>query len=178
MEYIDVLDEFGNKQGIVKNKRKIYKDSNWHRSVHIWIINSQKEILMQKRNPHKETFPNMWAISVAGHVQTGETPIEACQRELKEELGIDVKEEELTHLFKLNRIQSFPAFTIKVIDEVYLLKKDLDVNRLTIQKDELVKVKYFSYQDFKTSLVNHDSTFVPMSEEHEKLFPILDQIMR
>ena len=39
MELIDVLDSNGNKTGEVKDKKQIYLDSDYHRTVHIWIIN-------------------------------------------------------------------------------------------------------------------------------------------
>lgn len=84
MELIDVLDSDGNKLGIAKDKKDIYKDGDYHKSVHIWIINDNNEILVQKRNPKKETFPGLWAISVAGHVRSGEESFEAAIREIKE----------------------------------------------------------------------------------------------
>ena len=90
-ELIDVLDENGNKTGEVETKEEIYKRGLWHRSVHIWIENDKQELLVQKRNPLKNTFPNLWAISSAGHVIAGETSIESGLRELKEELDVDAK---------------------------------------------------------------------------------------
>ena len=66
-------------------------------------MNSNDEILVQKRSPKKETFPNLWAISVAGHVRSGETSIEAAIREIKEEIGKKVTEEDLIYLFTLKR---------------------------------------------------------------------------
>ena len=94
-ELIDVLDENGNKTGEVETKEEIYKRGLWHRSVHIWIENDKQELLVQKRNPLKNTFPNLWAISSAGHVIAGETSIESGLRELKEELDVDAKKEDL-----------------------------------------------------------------------------------
>ena len=73
MELIDVLDENGKLTGEVLEKDEIYRKGLWHRSSHIWIINDNNELLVQKRNPYKQTFPNLWAISVAGHVDSGET---------------------------------------------------------------------------------------------------------
>ena len=93
-ELIDVLDENGNKTGEVETKEEIYKRGLWHRSVHIWIENDKQELLVQKRNPLKNTFPNLWAISSAGHVIAGETSIESGLRELKEELDVDAKKED------------------------------------------------------------------------------------
>ena len=87
MEYIDVLDKNGNKTGEIKEKNNIYNDGDFHKTIHVWIINDNNEILVQKRSPKKETFAGLWAISVAGHVRSGETSIDAAKRELREELG-------------------------------------------------------------------------------------------
>ena len=103
MELLDVLDENGNKTGEVEERSEIYRKGLWHRSSHIWIINDNNELLVQKRNPEKSTFPNMWAISVAGHVDSGETSLDTAIRELKEELNLDAKKEELEYLFTIKR---------------------------------------------------------------------------
>ena len=58
MELLDVLDDNGLKTGITKDKDEIYKTGEWFRSVHIWIVNDNKELLLQKRSPYKTTFPN------------------------------------------------------------------------------------------------------------------------
>ena len=121
MEYIDVLDKNGNKTGIIKTKDEIYNDGDYHRTVHIWIINDNKEILVQKRHPQKETFANLWAISVAGHVRSGESNVDAIKRELKEELGQKVKEEEIEYLFTIDREQPYKEHYLHVIDDVYLV---------------------------------------------------------
>ena len=96
MEILDILDKKGNIIGS-KERKEIYKDGDIHRTVHIWIINDNNELLVQKRSPKKDTFPNLWAISTAGHVISGETSIFAALRELKEELNLNVKEEELKY---------------------------------------------------------------------------------
>lgn len=67
MEFLDVLDENGKKTGVVRNRELIYKNGDWHRTVHVWLLNSKNELLIQKRASNKETFPNLWAISIAGH---------------------------------------------------------------------------------------------------------------
>ena len=88
-ELIDVLDENGQFVGKQETKEELYQDGHWHRSVHIWIINDKQELLVQKRNPYKKTFPNLWAISTAGHVLAGESSLQAGIRELKEELDLE-----------------------------------------------------------------------------------------
>lgn len=173
MELIDVLDELGNKTDLVEEREEIYKKGLWHRSVHIWIMNSKKELLVQKRNPFKKTFPNLWAISTAGHVRSGETSIDACLRELKEELNLDVKKEELIKLFTIKREQQEEDYTLRVFDDVYLLYRDIDVNNTLLQIEELTDIKYVYYEYLEDIFKQNDKEYVPYTEEHEKLFAYL-----
>lgn len=173
MELIDVLDEFGNKTGLVKDKKEIYKDGDYHRAVHIWIMNSNNELLVQKRNPKKETFPNLWAISVAGHVRSGEDSKTAAIREVKEEIGGKISEDDLNYLFTIKRQTPIKDSVLNVFDDVYLLYLDIDVENTKLQFSELTDIRYIYYEYLERIFKNHDSEFVPYTEEHEKLFEYL-----
>lgn len=174
MEMLDVLDEFGKKTGISKSKNEIYKNGDWFRSVHIWIINEQKEVLLQKRSPNKSTFPNLWAVSVSGHVDAGEESMDTVIREIKEELSLDVNPEQCKYLFTIKRENIFKNCINRVFDDVYLLKLNIDINTTKLQKSELCEIKYFNYDKLKDSLKQGDPIFVPMDLEKEKLFEYLD----
>lgn len=173
-ELLDVLDENGNPTGIAKTKEEIYDNGYWHRSVHIWIINDNQELLVQKRNPFKKTFPNLWAISSAGHVIAGEDSITSGIRELKEELGVDASKEELEYLFTIKREQPYKDSKIRVIDDVYLLHKNIDVENTKLQVEELTDIKFVYYDYLNRIFRSGDKDYVPYTEEHKKLFNILD----
>ena len=174
MEFIDVLNENGEKTGEVKSKKDIYKNGDWHRSVHIWIMNSDQELLVQKRNPNKKTFPNLWAISVAGHVQSGEDSLEAGLRELKEELDLDISQQDLEYLFCIKRIQDEKDFQLHVFDDVYLLRAELDFDHTKLQVEELTDIKFVYYEYLESIFKSGDSAYVPYTEEHERLFELLN----
>lgn len=174
MELIDVLDEFGNPTGEVESKEEIYRKGLWHRASHIWIENDNKELLVQKRNPNKKTFPNLWAISVAGHVDSGETSKDAAIRELKEEVNLDVKEDELEFLFTIKRVQPYNDSYIRVFDDVYLLHRNIDIEKTKLQVEELTDIKYVYYEYLEQIFKAGDKDYVPYTEEHEKLFSLLE----
>ena len=58
-----------------------------HRSIHVLVFNSQRELFLQKRSTSKDVCPGMWAASVSGHVDAGENYESAAERETKEEIG-------------------------------------------------------------------------------------------
>lgn len=91
MEYIDIYDENNNPLEKSKEKTQAHEEMDFHRTAHIWIINDNKELLLQKRSANKKSHPNCWDISGAGHIRTGEDVLDGAIRELKEELGVIAK---------------------------------------------------------------------------------------
>ena len=178
MELLDVLNEDGTPTGRSLPISEIYENSYWHRSVHIWIINDKGELLVQKRNPEKKTFPNMWAISVAGHVRMRETSVGAAKRELAEEVNLPVNDEDLELLFTIRRQQPYKNGELRVIDDVYLVHANIDVDKTKLQVEELTDIKYIYYEYLETILLQKDPTYVPYTEEHEKLFKILRERLK
>ncbi len=71
-------------------RSKVHGDNLRHRAVHILIFNDVGEVYLQKRSRRKDRHPLLWDSSAAGHVCAGEGYDEAAQRELQEELGINV----------------------------------------------------------------------------------------
>jgi isopentenyl-diphosphate Delta-isomerase len=86
-EIYNVVDENDRIIGTASRKY-IHENKLLHRSVHILVFNSRKELYLQKRALCKDENPGLWDTSSAGHVDAGETYDEAAHRELWEELGI------------------------------------------------------------------------------------------
>lgn len=86
-EIYNIVDE--NDCIIGKATRKhIHQNKLLHRSAHILVFNSNKELFLQKRSLCKDESPGLWDTSSAGHVDAGESYDECAHRELFEELGI------------------------------------------------------------------------------------------
>ncbi len=81
----------------------------------------------------------MWS-QTGGGVLAGETSKEAVKREAKEELGINVKDEELYYISSYVRTRD--------IVDVWLVKKDIDIDDLELQKEEVVEAKFVSFEEF------------------------------
>ena len=80
MELIDVLDENGNYTGKVEERENVHNNGLWHIHVGVWIMNQKGELLFQQRSKNKKVNPNKWT-RTGGHVDSGETPLKAVQRE-------------------------------------------------------------------------------------------------
>ena len=122
MEYLDVLDDKGNPTGAQKTMAEIHRDGDWHRAAHVWIVNFEGELLLQKRPATADTHPGEWDVSSAGHTLAGENQSTSAIRETKEELGIDIAEEELEYLFTVveQKILKKGTYISNEFNDVYL----------------------------------------------------------
>ena len=88
---IDVLDDCGLRKGYTLSRKEVHEQGAIHRAVHLYIFDQKGvSLLLQKRSPNVEHYPNKYSISVVGHVNAGEYSYAAVQRELMEELGMQL----------------------------------------------------------------------------------------
>lgn len=173
-EYFDILDENGNSTGKMKLRDNVHRDGNWHRVVHVWIINDHQEILLQKRCSDKDCNPNMLDISSAGHLLAGESSIEGAIREVREELNIDVQPNDLKFIqtFRTEKIHS-PSFIDNEFSDVYVLRTKLTLHDMVFQKEEISEIYFVSFQEFKQMVIDKKSNLVWREEEFNALFRTL-----
>ncbi len=176
MELLDVLDENGNLTGEKMERGKVHELGIWHRCVHIWIINSKGELLLQKcaKKPQKN-LGGLWDVSAAGHVEAGETVEEAALKELREELGLEIPFEEFILLKELKISVSMGDRGFKNhFDVVFLIKKDLDTTKLNLQEEEVEKVEFVHWRKVRERFLNNDPTLAIRNQEFEILFEYLE----
>ena len=96
-EFLDIVNAKGEPTGQVVARDTAHENGIWHRTSHVWLVrrkNGTVQILLQKRTEMK-SFPGCYDISSAGHIPAGEDFVTSALRELKEELGVTAKTEEL-----------------------------------------------------------------------------------
>lgn len=133
----------------------------YHKPVWIWIVNSKNEVLVQKRAKTMKNHPNKWDMSSAGHVISGETSIQGAIREVYEELGIKTQKSDYKFICEYIADEFFE------IAQVYLLKLDLDITKLKLQKEEVSEVKWLCYDDFKELFFSKN--FVTFKDDYRNL---------
>lgn len=137
------------------------EDGEYKLSVHVWILNSKGEVLIQKRNENLKRNPGKWAYT-GGIVDEGETSLEGAIRETKEELGIDV-EDKIEYLLSFKRERGFV--------DVWLVKYDIDIENITLQGEEVSEAKWVSIKELK-ELMN-SGKFVKAIDLYYDLFETL-----
>lgn len=174
-EFLDILDENGQKTGNKKLRTEVHREGDWHKSVHIWIINNDGDILLQRRCTNKDSNPNMLDISCAGHLSAGDTPIMGAIRELKEELNLDVRKEDLYFIKTLKRSSIHSkTFINNEFIALYFLKTNKKIEEMNFQKEEISEIMYVPYMKFKEMVRNKQSDLLMHDEEFVILFDFFD----
>lgn len=128
--------------------------------VHVCIFNHEGEMLIQQRQKNKPGWPNLWDLTVGGHVVAGETSQQAAERETLEELGLRIS-------FEGKRPAFSPTFP-NGFDDMYTLEMDVDLEQITLQEEEVQAVRWASREEIYDMI--DDETFIPY---HKGLIELL-----
>ena len=167
MEYIDIVYENDNPIGEIKEKQQAHEDGNFHRTAHVWIINDNNELLLQKRSASKKSHPNCWDISGAGHIRAEETVTEGAIRELKEELGVEATEKDLDYIATIKSTKNPKNMEFGY---VYLLRCNKKIADYIFEDEEVSEVKYVYYEELEKMVENKAEGLLLHDEEFKKLF--------
>ena len=153
MELIDVVNENNELIGQIEERWTAYEKGLWRRTVSCWIMNENGDILLQKRTANKRRNPNKWA-KTGGQVDSGESAEEAIFREVKEELGIEIPQEQIKVIEIRKSDDKNKRFAYNFIFVV-----NYKINEYTLQKDEVAEVKYVSIEDMENLKKNDDTNY-------------------
>lgn len=78
-------------------KLEAHQKGALHRAFSVFILNSKNELLLQRRSASKYHSPNLWTNTCCSHPYVDELVIDAGNRRLKEEMGLDTPLEYLFH---------------------------------------------------------------------------------
>lgn len=177
-ELIDILDKHGKPTREVRLKSEAHRLGLYHASVHIWFYTDDGRILFQKRAKNKDCFPDLWDVSVAGHIEAGESPPNSAIREIKEEIGLSVSTNELEHIgIQLAKKIPKPGFLDNEFHYIYLCKLNVHIKKLNLQKEEVAAVSFFKIDEFKNILLNPNRSITHVPHDIEYYHFILKEII-
>ena len=158
------------KTGKIIDKSAAHRLGVWHSSIHLIIINKDKtKVLFQKRSNNKDLYPNMWDISVGGHIMSKESDKEAVKRELKEELGIEFTNIEFVKKYKEELNNN--GIDSKEIVSLFIMYLDDKERKFKLQKEEVSDIKWFTKIEIEKLIKN--KKIIPHTEEYDLLRDIL-----
>ena len=175
-EMFDVLNEWGEYTGEVASRDRCHTEGLWHRAVYGFVIDKNKNVLLKKRSASKKAWPNMWDVTVGGHVDAGEFGRQALIREAKEELGLDITDDDIKYLVGSTSIDTAKGIN-KHYNECYLILKDVDISEIKLQKEEVSEVRYFSKAEI-LERIDTEQQMIPLdiktTEKDAHMFLILE----
>lgn len=116
-----------------------YKKGLLHRAVNIFIYNSKGDVFLHQRSNKKLKYPSFWDLSCSEHVRPGESFEEAAKRGLKEELGIEIKLEEIIPIHRVdNNASEYHD------NELVVTYKGVYEGEMKFDPNEVTEGKYFN----------------------------------
>ena len=150
---VQLVDAEDNPNGSME-KLEAHEKGALHRALSVLIINSKKEILLQRRALGKYHSPGLWTNTCCSHPYPGEDPNEAAKRRLQEEMGMS---SELTFLFKFQYKCDFENGLIEhELDHVFIGKTD-DTPHLNT--DEAMAFKWMSIENLEQDMLSYSENY-------------------
>lgn len=122
--------------------KTIYKGEDIPEDLYILVVmifmeNSDGRFLIQKRSGSKG---GKWA-TTGGHPKAGEDSMQGLLTEVKEELGLDLKNEDI-------KLLKTKVGNGKICD-LYYVKMNIDLRQIVCQKEEVSDVKLATLEEIK-----------------------------
>ncbi len=180
-EKIDIVTKIGKPTGQSAPKSEIHQKGHYHNTAHIWFYTKEGEVLLAQRAASKAICPLLWDVSVAGHIDAGETIKQGAIREVKEEIGLTISENDLEKIGVFECFQSYPNGIIdNEFHHTFIAELQVDFSTLVFQEEEVQAIKLVSLSEFKILLENSKTNghFVASNREyyHKIIRVILERI--
>lgn len=167
MEKWDAYDENRIPTGMTVIRGQKQPAGVYHMVVHAAIFNSEGKLLIQQRCTQKATFAEKWDVTVGGSAIAGETSGQAMQRELKEELGIDIDFSDIRPRMTVNFEEGF--------DDYYILVRDIELSSLRFQAEEVMDARWTTLDEICTMIDSGE--FIPFMKSFiHLLFEMKDSV--
>ena len=144
MELFDVYDKNRKPLGYTKVRGEILEDNERNIGVELFIFNDNK-LLITQRSINK-THPGKWEVP-GGYSQTGESSMDTLKREVKEEIGVTITENDCEFI-------ATQIYKYQFVD-VYKSNIKVDLANVVLQEEEVSDIKFVTKEEFLQMLNNN-----------------------
>src|ERR1700722_550158 len=124
----------------------------WHRTTGIWVMNHKKQILCQKRSLKKDAHPGLWEPAFGGHLAPEETYLQNALRELSEEIGINVFDEN----FIFYEILPHSDTEHRKFEALFCYELDREDTNFPVEKEEVDEIQWYDFEKIKKILLDEN----------------------
>lgn len=150
-ELFDIYNADQQPLGITKPRSEVHRNGDWHKAVHIYIVNIAGQFLIHLRSPLKDLKPNTWDTRFGGHVLVGDDYESTALKELAEEIGLRPEASDL----QVGRRGSHDGNTNREHIQNYYYIFNGELSTLKFNDNEVVEVKWMSPEDIITDMNNN-----------------------
>lgn len=148
-EFWDVYDITRCKNGkLCRRDYDVLGYGEYHLAALVWIIDRHGRALLQRRALGKKSYPGYWSIT-GGSVLAGESSRMCACREVFEELGIIIAENELHKVMEFSFSENHVLF-----DVFYIVVDDEKIN-CKLQCDEVDEIMWADEKVIRELLIGH-----------------------
>lgn len=178
MEYWNVYDRSGRWTGRTVPKGTPFGPASTIPPWRPGLSTAGESLLIQQRSRDCEILPGIWGMTTgrmtapppskegrplsAPEADRGETTLEGCIREIREELGIQVEAGEICFLRRI--------FREELLWDLYLVRADLPLSRLTLQQGEVAAARWVTPAGLREMVEAGAFFFYP------ELWQVLEQV--
>jgi len=159
MEILDIVNDDNEIVGSASYD-EIYSKRLNHRIVHVLVFNSNGEVFLQRLSASKKFCPGHWGTSAGGHVKSGESYEQAAERELKEELGVSLKLDQIHE-------SAYDHYKMRKFLQVF---RAVSEGPFILDQNESSEGKWFSINDLRDMVKKHELIHPELAHIIEKLY--------
>lgn len=149
-----ILVDASDRQVGTAEKLQAHREGLLHRAFSIFVLNSQGQLLLQRRAKHKYHSGGLWTNTCCSHPREEETTLVAAHRRLQEEMGFDC---ELQELFSfIYRAELDNDLTEYEFDHVFVGYSDRPP---TLNPDEADAWKWIDLLDLQADIKQHPESY-------------------
>jgi len=151
-----LVNEKDKKNGIEGKKKAHLQDGILHRAFTVFVFNSKKQLLLQKRSKNKFLWPLIWDTSCSSHPLPGENQITAGESRLQKELGFSCK------LRMLDKFQYQANYkNIGAENEICALLIGKYDGEIKPNKKEIAAYKWVEIKELKKDIIKNSQQYAP-----------------
>ncbi|HLH67603.1 MAG TPA: NUDIX domain-containing protein [Candidatus Dormibacteraeota bacterium] len=143
-ELVEELDPEGRPLRVVPRAEMRQRNLR-HRAVYVLVLDHQDRLLVHRRAPWKDVWPDRWDVAIGGVARVGEPPQDTARRELAEEAGVTAPLAHLGH-------GRYEDAEVRVVGEVFLARCD---GPFTFPDGEVVETAWVPWPHLPAWLADH-----------------------
>lgn len=150
-EEILIVDKLGQEIGFGK-RADLLSSNSWTRTGNVFVVLGDS-VLCHKRAAGVGADPSLWTMTFGGHARPGETPVQTAIKELSEESGLNVKQQDL------ELVMVYPDRSVNKIKWIYSLRVSNSNLHLQIEEEEVEETAWIETKELEQIYAFQDKSW-------------------